>query len=84
MVPHRLVMAVLLCLGTFHADAAERVVAPSLCPDTAPEGVRLPARAGCGNGGPPRAARDARGVREIDGVQIRVGGRVSVESGLRR
>ena len=73
------VLAVLLGPSPLQAGEAPR----RLCPEDVPEGVRLPARPGC------PAARAARprgddGSYEIGGVTLRVGGRVGVDTSLRR
>ncbi len=54
-----------------------------LCPEDAPEGVRLPVRAGCPGRQPDRARVDD-GFREVGGIKIRVGGRVSLDHDMRR
>ncbi|MGV7029936.1 hypothetical protein [Methylobacterium symbioticum] len=82
----RLALPILLVLAAGAAQAAERAAeGPArshLCPEDAPEGVRLPPRPGCGTG----AARARReGFRaQGDGLDIRIGGRVSGDFGVRR
>ncbi|KQP40594.1 hypothetical protein ASF49_20490 [Methylobacterium sp. Leaf104] len=84
MARHRSPPVVLLWLaGALAAGAAERTP-PHLCPENAPEGVRLPRRPGCGTARARPAASDAQGFRDLGGVTLRVGGRVSAEYGTGR
>lgn len=84
MVSHRSSCAVLLWLaGAVAVGAAERTP-PHLCPENAPEGVRLPQRPGCGPARQKPALRDDQGFRDIGGVKLRVGGRVGAEYGFGR
>lgn len=63
--------------------SGRRPVRP-LCPEDAPEGVRLPPQPGCGKPvSPPRAAADD-GFRDLGGVKLRIGGRVDAEYGIGR
>jgi hypothetical protein len=61
---------------------------PRLCPEDAPEGVRLPPRAGCGRA--ETTASQGRtqgrdGFRDLgNGVSVRIGGRAAAEFGVRR
>ncbi|GJE42613.1 hypothetical protein [Methylobacterium soli] len=65
------------------ARAGERPAPARLCPEDAPEGVRLPSRPGCGRSVPGAAAAD--GFRDLgNGVKLRIGGRVSADYGVRR
>ena len=84
MVCHRPVPILLLWFaGMVAADAGEQMP-PRLCPENAPEGVRLPSRRGCGSERAlDRSARD-QGFRDIDGVKLRVGGRITAEYGVSR
>lgn len=61
----------------------ERVSRSRLCPTDAPEGVRLPPRAGCAEP-EPRARRDADGFRDVGGVKLRIGGRAGADFDARR
>ncbi|KQT84883.1 hypothetical protein ASG51_02100 [Methylobacterium sp. Leaf465] len=84
MVSHRPSCAVLLWLaGVLAAGAAERTK-PHLCPENAPEGVRLPPQPGCAAAGPKPAAPDSQGFRDVGGVKLRVGGRIGAEYGFAR
>jgi hypothetical protein len=84
MVSHRSSCAVLLWLaGALAVGAAERTP-PHLCPENAPEGVRLPQRPGCGPARPKPALPDDQGFRDVGGVKLRVGGRVGAEYGFGR
>lgn len=80
----RLSMLLLGLLATA-AQAGEglgaRRAAP--CPQDAPEGVRFPDRPDCAARPRPRV-READGFRDLGGVRLRVGGRVSAEYGLGR
>ena len=62
--------------------AAEKAARPRLCPEDAPEGVRLPPQPGCGTR--EGAARRDDGFRDLGGIQVKVGGRVGAEYGVRR
>lgn len=85
MLPHPHVLAALLWAGaTLAAGAAERATSPRLCPEDAPEGVRLPPRAGCAGQAQRRDAVDAPGFRDVGGVKLRIGGRVGAEFGVAR
>jgi hypothetical protein len=84
MIRPRSPLVVLLWLaGVLSAGAAERTP-PHLCPENAPEGVRLPPQPGCGSARPTPAAPDAQGFRDLGGVKLRVGGRVGAEYGIGR
>ncbi|MFD1302678.1 hypothetical protein [Methylobacterium marchantiae] len=54
-----------------------------LCPDDAPEGVRLPPRDGCPGGSPSRRRSDGE-FHEVGGFKVRVGGRVTLDHDMRR
>ncbi|MER2265649.1 hypothetical protein [Methylobacterium oxalidis] len=74
-------LALLLALPP--AAAGERPARPRLCPEDAPEGVRLPDRPGCGRG--PVRAPAADGFVDLgNGVRVRIGGRASADFGVRR
>ena len=78
---HLPLLAVLAVAGAAPAVAAPRGMPERrLCPEDAPEGVRLPPREGCT--GAARAPSDR--VRDIDGIRVRIGGRVGVDAGFRR
>ncbi|MGU3359153.1 hypothetical protein ACLBWX_02345 [Methylobacterium sp. M6A4_1b] len=84
MVRHRSPLVVLLWFaGALAAGVAERTP-PHLCPENAPEGIRLPPQPGCGTARAGPAAPDRQGFRDLDGVKLRVGGRVSAEYGTGR
>ena len=71
-----------LC-ATLTAAAAEQPARPRLCPEDAPEGVRLPPRPGCGQAAP--QARGSDGFRDLgNGVKVRIGGRVGADYDMRR
>ncbi|MCJ2129158.1 hypothetical protein [Methylobacterium sp. E-045] len=77
----RSLVYVALTLGAMPAEAEDG--ARRLCPDDAPEGVRLPPRASC----PDRGAQQAgwpSGSHRIGDVQIRIDGRVSLDHDIRR
>lgn len=68
---------------TLHAAAAEQPARPRLCPEDAPEGVRLPPRPGCGQAAP--QARGSDGFHDLgNGVKVRIGGRVGADYDMRR
>jgi hypothetical protein len=76
-------LSLALAIPASLAQAAERPARPTLCPEDAPEGVRLPPRPGCDRS--ERSAPRRDGVRApVDGVDIRIGGRVGGEFGVRR
>ncbi|GJD31789.1 hypothetical protein PMNALOAF_3052 [Methylobacterium adhaesivum] len=77
-------LLVLLLTPAVQAGEGARARAARLpCPQDAPEGVRLPDRPDCaGRLSPP--ARGDDGFREIGGVRLRIGGRVSAEYGVAR
>lgn len=54
-----------------------------LCPEDAPEGVRLPQRRDC-PGAAPMGSRSEAGRHRIGDVQVRVGGRVTLDHDMRR
>ncbi len=76
--------ALLIALAlTLPAAAAERQERPRLCPEDAPEGVRLPPRPGCGRDAARAGAPD--GFRDLgNGVKVRIGGRVGAVYDVRR
>ena len=83
MSPFRTILtAALLALAPLAAVAAERPARPRLCPEDAPEGVRLPAQPGCG----PRSETPPRNrARDFgEDLEIRVGGRVGAGFGMQR
>lgn len=81
--PH--ILVALLCVGgTLPVEAADRTAPARLCPEDAPEGVRLPPRAGCAGQAQRRDAVDAQGFRDVGGVKLRIGGRVGAEFGVAR
>ena len=71
-------------LGPLAAQAAERPVRARLCPEDLPEGVRLPPQPGCT--APARAPKPRQaGVYDLGyGTTVQIGGRASVEYGVRR
>ncbi|MGU3540734.1 hypothetical protein [Methylobacterium sp. A54F] len=67
-----------------HPAAAGELGRPRLCPEDAPEGVRLPPRPGCGRA-EAAVPRGRDGFRDLgNGVSVRVGGRAAAEFGVRR
>ncbi len=79
--PSRTILAALLLAAPAGAIAAERPARSALCPEDAPEGVRLPPRPGC----PREGARPAPPRRDFGSdLDIRVGGRVSAGFGVQR
>lgn len=65
-------------------QAAGRTERPRLCPQDAPEGVRLPPRDGCETQVRPRPA-EADGFRDLgNGVRLRIGGRAGASVDTRR
>jgi hypothetical protein len=84
MIRPRSPLVVLLWLaGVLSAGAAERTP-PHLCPENAPEGVRLPPQPGCGSARPTPAAPDAQLHPAEVAKALRVGGRVGAEYGIGR
>lgn len=81
--PAPLVFLFLLAGLAAPALATERPGPTRLCPEDAPEGVRLPPRPDCGNT-PRRRPAEARGTHDLGGVQLRIGGRVSATYGAGR
>lgn len=80
----RLALAAGLCAVTLLARPAEAGERSRLCPQDAPEGVRLPQRPGC-ESREERPARGGDGFRDLgNGTQLRIGGRAGVEAGARR
>ena len=74
-------LALVAMVGAAHA--AEQPSRARLCPENLPEGVRLPPPPGCTDArtAPPR--RD--GTYDLgNGTSVRIGGRASAESGVRR
>ncbi|KAB1073511.1 hypothetical protein F6X51_11460 [Methylobacterium planeticum] len=72
-------------LAAAPAPAGERPARARLCPEDAPEGVRLPPQPGCGPQARPRAAAASDGFRDLgNGVKLRIGGRVSADYDVRR
>ena len=83
-------MMFLLCLALLAGPASaggrppDRPPRPHLCPEDAPEGVRLPPRPGCGSG-ETSAPRREPGVYDLgNGTGIRVGGRAGAVYDMRR
>ncbi|WP_018044779.1 hypothetical protein [Methylobacterium sp. 88A] len=77
----RSLVCVALVLGVMPAGA--RDASRRLCPDDAPEGVRIPPRDTC----PDRSAEDVGaqgGFHRIGDVQVRIGGRVTLDHDMRR
>ncbi|MEA1831487.1 hypothetical protein U8607_05260 [Methylobacterium durans] len=73
-----------LALMVNPALAGDRSARPRLCPEDAPEGVRLPNRPGCGRE-PVRAPARSDGFVDLgNGVEVRIGGRASADFGVRR
>ena len=66
------------------AQAAERPVRPRLCPEDAPEGVRLPPQPGCGTREAAAPRRDAGFHEILPGTGIRIGGRAGSTFDMRR
>ncbi|WP_019905128.1 hypothetical protein [Methylobacterium sp. 77] len=75
-----LVLAVMV-LGTLPVRAADTT--RRLCPEDAPEGVRLPASKAC-PGAKPDLGRSEDGFHWIGDVKVRVGGRVTLDHDMRR
>lgn len=78
----RLALTLALALAAGAAQSAERPARPRFCPEDAPEGVRLPPQPGCGTR--EKAVRRDDGFRDLGGIQVKVGGRVGAEYGVRR
>jgi len=74
---------VLLDAGAWAGEGTRPRAARPLCPQDAPEGVRLPDRPGCSTA-PEVRTPDAGGFRDVGGVRLRIGGRVSAEYGAAR
>ncbi len=70
-------------LASAQAGAADGRAPRRLCPEDAPEGVRLPPQPGCAATDAPKAVRQG-GFRDLGGVEVRVGGRVGAETGIGR
>ena len=66
------------------ARATERPARPRLCPEDAPEGVRLPPQPGCGSREIPAPRRDSGFHEILPGTGIRIGGRASSSFDMRR
>lgn len=85
--PPAIALAVLVALlaGSLSpARAAGTPERPRLCPEDAPEGVRLPPRPGCGSRGAPAPKRET-GVYDLgNGTGIRIGGRIGAVFDARR
>lgn len=82
--PRSLAAALLLAgLASAAAGAGEARPPRRLCPEDAPEGVRLPPQPGCAAASPTKTARD-EGFRDLGGVKVRIGGRVGAEYGIGR
>ncbi|MDR7038783.1 hypothetical protein J2X36_003554 [Methylobacterium sp. BE186] len=82
----RIILGLALAAGLSagHAAAGDRSARPRLCPEDAPEGVRLPSRPGCGRE-PLRAPARGDGFVDLgNGVQVRINGRASADFGVRR
>lgn len=73
----------ILAAGTA-AQAAERPARPRLCPEDAPEGVRLPPQPGCGSRDATAPRRDTGFQEILPGTGIRIGGRASSTFDARR
>lgn len=72
-----LLLVALMAGAAAPVHAAEKPARPRLCPEDAPEGVRLPQQAGCGTREVPTPKRDP-GYHELgEGTGIYVGGRAS-------
>lgn len=81
----RSLAAALLCaaLASAPAEAGDARAPHRLCPEDAPEGVRLPPQPGCAATTASKPSRDD-GFRDLGGVKLRVGGRVGAEYGTGR
>ncbi|WP_375457035.1 hypothetical protein [uncultured Methylobacterium sp.] len=78
------VLAALLAGSASPARPAGKPERPRLCPEDAPEGVRLPPRPGCGSRGAPAPKRET-GVYDLgNGTDIRIGGRIGAAFDARR
>ncbi|MCC0808893.1 hypothetical protein FPV16_22275 [Methylobacterium sp. W2] len=77
----RSLVCVMLALGTMPAGARDG--ARLLCPDDAPEGARLPPRDLCPDRHAERAGARG-GSHRIGDVQVRIGGRVTLDHDMRR
>lgn len=78
--PAAIGLALLMGLGG-SAGAGERPVS-RLCPEDAPEGVRLPPRPGCRDEALRAAPRDGEGFVDLgNGTHLRVGGRTRLDVG---
>lgn len=78
-----MLLAAAVALPAWAGERPGHASVPRLCPDDAPEGVRLPPRPNC-KAAPRRAAKADDGFRDLGGVRLRIGGRVGAEYGLRR
>ncbi|NEU11602.1 hypothetical protein G3T14_05600 [Methylobacterium sp. BTF04] len=82
-------VAAFLLVATVTAAAAgegsARGPTRQLCPEDAPEGVRLPPNPEChaAAAARPRVSRE-NGIHEIGGVEVRVGGRIGAQYGIAR
>ncbi|GJE59323.1 hypothetical protein [Methylobacterium trifolii] len=77
-------LLVLLLVGVAPAVSGERPARPHLCPEDAPDGVRLPPQPGCG-GRVDRADEARRGFHDLgDAVKVKIGGRVGAGYDVRR
>ncbi|TXM73404.1 hypothetical protein FV226_09325 [Methylobacterium sp. WL12] len=65
-------------------QAIERQARSRLCPEDAPEGVRLPPQPGCGSREVPASRRETGFHEILPGTAIRVGGRASSTFDMRR
>lgn len=79
----RLGLGLALIALTGAAQAAEQPSRARLCPENLPEGVRLPPPPGCTDAQTAPTRRD--GTYDLgNGTSVRIGGRASAESGVRR
>ncbi|WP_336487624.1 hypothetical protein [Methylobacterium nigriterrae] len=77
-------LVAVMLLAAVPAPAGEPSARPRLCPEDAPEGVRLPPRRGCDRPGG-RTATAPDGFRDLgNGVKLKIGGRVGAEYDVRR
>ena len=77
-------MAPALTAQATERQATERQARPRLCPEDAPEGVRLPPQPGCGTREVPAPRRETGFHEILPGTGIRVGGRASSTFDMRR
>lgn len=81
--PVMLVAVLLSAVAQAGEGTRPRAVGKRPCPHEAPEGVRPPERPDCTTSLYP-AARETDGFRDIGGVHLRIGGRVSATYGAGR